>query len=123
MGNSFPITSIPKPTESRAIIYIRIRGVLGTLAVEQSQSEIPSVLNGTVPACVFGVVLSGISERCRSFRGELRFRCHSCFLLLNSQELTLNLFDPVCLLIRFNKRWSRLVVFHACHDYQLLLEN
>lgn len=57
------------------------------------------------------------------FEVSCDFNVIVAFCYSNSQELTLNLFDPVCLLIRFNKRWSRLVVFHACHDYQLLLEN
>lgn len=71
MGNNFPITSVPRPTESRAIIYIEPKGVLGKLTVRRDSVEIvPSALDGTVPACVFGAALDRISDRCSSFRGE-----------------------------------------------------
>jgi hypothetical protein len=70
MGNSIPITSVPRPTDSRAIIYIEPRGILGKLAVRRDSDEIvPSALDGTVPVCIFGSALDRIAERCRSFRG------------------------------------------------------
>eukprot|EP00956_Cyclotella_meneghiniana_P028427 scaffold65997_cov22-Cyclotella_meneghiniana.AAC.1 len=69
MGNTLPITSVPKPTESRAIIYIYSMGMLGKLQVEKDGNEtVPSSLDGSVPDCVFKVAMDSISERCRAFR-------------------------------------------------------
>eukprot|EP00956_Cyclotella_meneghiniana_P038886 scaffold161696_cov70-Cyclotella_meneghiniana.AAC.2 len=80
MGNTLPITSVPKPTESRAIIYIYSMGMLGKLQVEKDGNEtVPSSLDGSVPDCVFKVAMDSISERCRAFRvltgtGHMRHR-------------------------------------------------
>ena len=71
MGNSFPITSVPKPTESRAVIYIEPNGLLGKLRVEHNENEVPFALNETVPTCVYVAAVVAIAERCNSFRGEL----------------------------------------------------
>lgn len=73
MGNSFPITSVPKPTESRAVIYIEPNGLLGKLTVKQNENGLPFALAGTVPVSVYGAAVVAIAERCRSFRGELFF--------------------------------------------------
>ena len=88
MGNTLPITSVPKPTESRAIIYIYSMGMLGTLQVEKDGiATVPSSLDGSVPDCVFGAAVDSISERCCSFRGEF------CFSIVTETEIANTPYD------------------------------
>jgi len=69
MGNNFPITSPPTPSQSRAIIYIEPKGVFGELMLGPQQNSLPLALSGRVPACVYEGAIAEISERLRSFRG------------------------------------------------------
>eukprot|EP00804_Cyclotella_cryptica_P017407 CCRYP_016642-RB/>CCRYP_016642-RB protein AED:0.03 eAED:0.03 QI:690/1/1/1/0/0.5/2/843/85 len=69
MGNTFPITSPPTPSQSRAIVYIEPKGIFGELVLGPQQNSLPLALSGRVPACVYEGAMTCISERLRSFRG------------------------------------------------------
>jgi hypothetical protein len=86
--------------------------VLGKLSVRRDSDEIvPSALDGTVPACVFGSALDQIAERCHSFRGVY-------FLICKWQSIQFPLFlsdsttiTPYCIAPLFaNDRRSRYVL-------------
>eukprot|EP00970_Alexandrium_tamarense_P006391 scaffold1094_cov185-Alexandrium_tamarense.AAC.11 len=68
MGNTFPITSPPRPSPTRAILYIELRGCLGTLSIAGTGTEtgdtsyVPTALNGNVPSCVFRASLDKVSD-------------------------------------------------------------
>lgn len=111
MGNAFPITSPPRQSESRAIIYLEPKGIFGKLEIEPHQSAVPSALSGLVSGCIFQAKLKGVSEKLRSFRGGccLIFVWNCNIVLVRIHE-----YSAHCLLVSVQRmdRWSRYDIIH-----------
>lgn len=98
MGNAFPITSPPRQSESRAIIYLEPKGIFGKLEIEPHQSAVPSALSGLVSGCIFQAKLKGVSEKLRSFRGGCCLILYGIAILCSfgSMNILLIVFSSLC---------------------------
>ena len=82
MGNTLPISTPPKPSSTRAVIFMEpqcIRSYLrepwrrpaGELQIIGSTDELPCALDGVVPLDVYKDMLSSVADRIANFRGML----------------------------------------------------
>ena len=85
MGNTLPITAPPKPSASRAVIFMKAEGVLqylnkpwnpiGRLQLLNATEELPAAFDGIVTIDEYKDMISSVDERASNYRG----RC-SCTL-------------------------------------------
>eukprot|EP00581_Thalassiosira_minuscula_P007479 CAMPEP_0183710540 /NCGR_PEP_ID=MMETSP0737-20130205/6250_1 /TAXON_ID=385413 /ORGANISM="Thalassiosira miniscula, Strain CCMP1093" /LENGTH=220 /DNA_ID=CAMNT_0025938833 /DNA_START=47 /DNA_END=709 /DNA_ORIENTATION=+ len=80
MGNTLPITSPPKPSSSRAVIFMVPRGIrsylkepwrrpVGLLRIIGSTDEIPPALDGVVPIEEYKEKINAVADRASNYKG------------------------------------------------------
>mmetsp|Transcript_4250 Transcript_4250/g.9480 ORF Transcript_4250/g.9480 Transcript_4250/m.9480 type:complete len:209 (-) Transcript_4250:391-1017(-) len=67
MGNTLPISSPPKPTPSRAVLYMIPESMCGKTRILNSD-ELPPALDGTVPPSMFGEIIRSMDDRLDNFK-------------------------------------------------------
>ena len=81
MGNSLPISSPPKPSPSRAVIFMEPQCVrsyfrepwrrpVGKLQIIGSTDEVPPALDGVVPEDEYREMMSSVADQAASYRVE-----------------------------------------------------
>lgn len=82
MGNSLPISSPPKPSPSRAVIFMEPQCVrsyfrepwrrpVGKLQIIGSTDEVPPALDGVVPVDEYREMMISVADQAASYRGGL----------------------------------------------------
>jgi len=79
MGNTLPITAPPKPSASRAVIFMKAEGVLqylnkpwnpiGRLQLLNATEELPNALDGIVTLDEYKDMISSVDERASNYIG------------------------------------------------------
>lgn len=70
MGNTIPLSSPPKPSPSRAVIYMEPQNISGKIKIVSSTEDLPPALDGTVPSSVFEEMVTSIVHLLDTFRGK-----------------------------------------------------
>lgn len=120
MGNTLPISSPPKPSPTRAVVFLEpqcIRSYLrepwrrpvGLLRVIGSTDELPTAFDGVVPLDIYRDILSLVADRAADYRGGqmqiLVCMFQACLFLVTmlgfflSKYMQTPLFSPIALVV------------------------
>lgn len=96
MWNTLPVTQVPKPTPTRAVMLLEPQPMKKYLAQPHvhptrrllfvSSKEMPAALDGVVPDAVYSEAVTAVETRARTYRGGA-----AAIILLLSQALLLTL--------------------------------
>ena len=82
MGNTLPITSPPKPSDRRAVIFMEAQGIrsyvkepwrvkpIGLLQIVGSTDVLPQALDDVVPLDEYLEMMNSVSERAANYKGK-----------------------------------------------------